>query len=154
MLSKCITSAYSLSRTFSRSSSLFKQTNHRCSNIYQFSNRFNSQNVRGPSPSPPKPSPRPKMQADTKQSIAYYSMAAVALCAGLTYAAVPLYRLFCQSTGYGGTVNENHDASKVEKMKPVKDRVIKIQFNADLSASMRWNFKPQQYEIRVRILSF
>lgn len=25
---------------------------------------------------------------------------------GVTYGAVPLYRLFCQATGYGGTVQE------------------------------------------------
>lgn len=54
-----------------------------------------------------------------------------------------------QTTGYGGTVNENHDASKVENMKPVGSRVLTIQFNADTAASMRWNFKPQQYEIKV-----
>lgn len=34
-------------------------------------------------------------------------------------------------------------------MEKVKDRVISIKFNADLAASMRWNFKPQQYEIKV-----
>lgn len=34
-------------------------------------------------------------------------------------------------------------------MKKVPDRVLKITFNADLSASMMWNFKPQQHEIRV-----
>lgn len=34
-------------------------------------------------------------------------------------------------------------------MKRVGNRVIKIQFNADTAASMRWNFKPQQYELRV-----
>lgn len=34
-------------------------------------------------------------------------------------------------------------------MQTVKDRVISVKFNADLAASMRWNFKPQQYEIKV-----
>lgn len=34
-------------------------------------------------------------------------------------------------------------------MKKFPDRVIKISFNADLSASMLWNFKPQQHEIKV-----
>lgn len=36
-------------------------------------------------------------------------------------------------------------------MKRVGNRVITIQFNADTAASMRWNFKPQQYEIKVRL---
>lgn len=35
-------------------------------------------------------------------------------------------------------------------MKPVKERVIKVTFNADRHASMQWNFRPQQTEIFVR----
>lgn len=34
-------------------------------------------------------------------------------------------------------------------MKKVEDRIIKIRFNADIGASMRWNFRPQQHEIKV-----
>lgn len=34
-------------------------------------------------------------------------------------------------------------------MERVANRVLKIQFNADTVSSMRWNFKPQQYEIKV-----
>lgn len=42
-----------------------------------------------------------------------------------------------------------HDADLVETMKPVKERVIKVTFNADTHASMQWNFRPQQAEIFV-----
>jgi cytochrome c oxidase assembly protein subunit 11 len=31
----------------------------------------------------------------------------------------------------------------------VRDRVISVRFNADTAASMQWNFKPQQAEIKV-----
>ena len=34
-------------------------------------------------------------------------------------------------------------------MVPVKDRIIKITFNADVHASLQWNFRPQQTEIHV-----
>lgn len=45
----------------------------------------------------PKSSTKPKDPKDVSaQSIGYYSMAVVVLCAGLTFAAVPLYRMFCQ----------------------------------------------------------
>ncbi|XP_060814045.1 cytochrome c oxidase assembly protein COX11, mitochondrial [Bombus pascuorum] len=71
------------------------------------------------------------------------------LVIGFTYASVPLYRIFCQSYNYGGTVSTNHDNSKVHSMKPIKDRVIKIKFNADTAAMMQWNFKPQQNFIKV-----
>lgn len=77
----------------------------------------------------------------------YYVTAAGVLTAGMSYAAVPLYRMFCQAYSYGGTTSQGHDAEKVETMQRVKDRIIKIRFNADLGAAMRWNFKPQQPEI-------
>lgn len=67
----------------------------------------------------------------------------------MSYAAVPLYRMFCAAYSYGGTTGVGHDGEKVENMKRVADRIIKIKFNADIGASMRWNFKPQQYEIKV-----
>lgn len=47
-------------------------------------------------------SSKPKSKADKKaedvsaQSVGLYSMAIAVLCGGLTFAAVPLYRLFCQ----------------------------------------------------------
>lgn len=42
-----------------------------------------------------------------------------------------------------------HDDSKVGTMKPIKERKIKVKFNADVGASMAWNFKPLQREITV-----
>lgn len=54
-----------------------------------------------------------------------------------------------QAYSYGGTTNLGHDADKVETMAKVSERVLKIRFNADIGASMRWNFRPQQYEIKV-----
>lgn len=42
-----------------------------------------------------------------------------------------------------------HDDSKVGTMKPIKERKIKVKFNADVAASMAWNFKPLQREITV-----
>lgn len=83
------------------------------------------------------------------RSTLYYVSAAGVLVVGLSYAAVPLYRMFCQAYSYGGTTSVGHDGSKVETMKAVKHRPIKIKFNADTASSMRWNFKPQQLEITV-----
>lgn len=79
----------------------------------------------------------------------YYAAGVTVMTVGLSYAAVPLYRMFCSSYAYGGTTGVQHDGSKVESMQIVPDRILKIKFNADLAASMRWNFKPQQYEIKV-----
>lgn len=60
-------------------------------NVYQFSRQFNSQNSRSKTET--------KIKTDNSAtSVAYYSMALVVLCGGLSFAAVPLYRLFCQVT--------------------------------------------------------
>lgn len=87
------------------------------------------------------------------RSTLYYVTAAGIMTVGLSYAAVPLYRIFCQAYSYGGTTATGHDASKVGSMSVVKHKPIKIKFNADTAASMRWNFKPQQTEIIVNISS-
>ncbi|XP_058459832.1 cytochrome c oxidase assembly protein COX11, mitochondrial [Malaya genurostris] len=79
----------------------------------------------------------------------YYVAAAGVMTVGMSYAAVPLYRMFCQAYSYGGTTGQGHAGEKVESMTRVQDRVIKITFNADIGASMRWNFRPQQPEIKV-----
>lgn len=83
------------------------------------------------------------------RSTAYYFAGIGVLTVGLSYAAVPLYRMFCAAYSYGGTTGAGHDGDKVESMQKIEDRIIKIKFNADIGASMRWNFKPQQYEIKV-----
>ncbi|CAG4950980.1 unnamed protein product [Colias eurytheme] len=68
---------------------------------------------------------------------------------GLSYAAVPLYRIFCQAYSYGGTTGQAEATDDVSKMTAVKERPIKIRFNADVASSMQWNFKPQQVDITV-----
>jgi len=65
---------------------------------------------------------------------------------------VVLLTYFClnlQQTGLGGEVKKSQDSSKIEAMAPVKDRIIRVRFNADTAASMQWNFRPQQTEIAV-----
>ncbi|KYN03456.1 PREDICTED: cytochrome c oxidase assembly protein COX11, mitochondrial [Cyphomyrmex costatus] len=88
------------------------------------------------------------MRKKLRSTALYWSGVGV-LVVGLSYSAVPLYRMFCQSYSYGGTISAGHDSSKVSTMTPIKDRKIKIKFNADVASSMRWNFKPQQKEITV-----
>jgi len=72
----------------------------------------------------------------------------IAGMAGLVVASVPLYRLFCQVTGYGGTVQTRTAGGSENK---VIDRVIRIRFNADKSADLPWSFQPVQREMTVRV---
>uniref|UniRef100_A0A0D9QZQ7 Cytochrome c oxidase assembly protein COX11, mitochondrial n=1 Tax=Chlorocebus sabaeus TaxID=60711 RepID=A0A0D9QZQ7_CHLSB len=83
-----------------------------------------------------------------KTTLTYLAAVAVAML-GASYAAVPLYRLYCQTTGLGGSAVAGHVSDQIENMVPVKDRILKISFNADVHASLQWNFRPQQTEIYV-----
>uniref|UniRef100_A0A8C5QUZ2 Cytochrome c oxidase assembly protein COX11, mitochondrial n=1 Tax=Leptobrachium leishanense TaxID=445787 RepID=A0A8C5QUZ2_9ANUR len=83
------------------------------------------------------------------RSMLSYGAAAALGMLGMAYAAVPLYRMYCQATGLGGTAVAGHDSDQIEKMEPVRDRVLKIKFNADVHASLHWNFRPQQTEVYV-----
>ncbi len=70
----------------------------------------------------------------------------VASMIGVSYAAVPLYQLFCQVTGYGGTTQ------RVEQMSDtVLDRTIKVRFDANVAGGLPWDFKPVQREVELRI---
>ncbi|XP_022315108.2 cytochrome c oxidase assembly protein ctaG-like [Crassostrea virginica] len=79
----------------------------------------------------------------------WYSLAVAIFMTGATILSVPLYRVFCQKSGRGGKAVVG-DNEKVESMKP-QDRLITVKFNADRSAQMQWDFKPQQREIQVRV---
>lgn len=99
--------------------------------------------------------PRRWMGRDAKstqirnKSVLLYMSGIAVLVVGLSYAAVPLYTIFCQATSYGGQTVVGHDADKVAEMKRVAHRKLRVQFNADTVSSLTWNFKPQQAEILV-----
>jgi len=64
---------------------------------------------------------------------------------GAAFAAVPLYRVFCQVTGYGGSTN-------VATMAPghiVAARQITVRFDANVGRGMPWDFSPVQREVSV-----
>ncbi|CAH1794660.1 unnamed protein product [Owenia fusiformis] len=90
-----------------------------------------------------------KADKELQRTVLIYISAVGIFMLGMSYAGVPLYRMFCQATGLGGQATAGHDNSKVETMAAIEDRQIKIRFNADTASSMRWNFKPQQLSVVV-----
>lgn len=66
----------------------------------------------------------------------------------VSFAAVPLYRIYCQVTGKPGQATKD-DESKILSMDKVRDRQLTIRFDANTHASMQWNFKPVQEKIKV-----
>ena len=65
---------------------------------------------------------------------------------GFSFAAVPLYRIFCQVTGFGGTP-QIVEAGSVE----VLDRKVTVRFNADIDRDLPWNFKPVQKLVELQV---
>ncbi|NNE21507.1 MAG: cytochrome c oxidase assembly protein [Rhizobiales bacterium] len=70
----------------------------------------------------------------------------VAGMVALSYAAVPLYRIFCQVTGFGGTTQRVE--SYAER---VLDRPMKVQFDANTNTALAWEFAPAQREVTLKI---
>ena len=64
----------------------------------------------------------------------------------LSFAAVPLYDLFCRVTGYGGTTQESAQIPT-----EILNRSVRITFNADMDKDLPWRFEPLEKEIVLRI---
>ncbi|KAK4802754.1 hypothetical protein SAY86_000957 [Trapa natans] len=93
-------------------------------------------------------------QEQKSQKMLMYLTALVFAMVGGSYAAVPLYRRFCQATGYGGTVQSRESVeekiARHSKDGTVTGREIAVQFNADVADGMPWKFTPTQREVRVK----
>lgn len=79
-------------------------------------------------------------------SVAVFCLALVAGMGGLAYASVPLYQLFCQVTGYGGTTRTNSTLAGIV----ATDHEMKVRFDANVSNDLGWDFKPVQREVTIK----
>lgn len=77
--------------------------------------------------------------------VALYAGATFLLMLGASFAAVPLYDLFCRTTGFGGT-------PMIAKSAPnkISDRVFTVRFDANVQAGMGWKFTPEVETLEVR----
>jgi cytochrome c oxidase assembly protein subunit 11 len=82
----------------------------------------------------------------SNRKVALASALFVAAMVGLTYASVPLYRVFCQVTGFGGTT-QRADAAPEKTV----DRRMTIVFDANTAPSLPWIFEPVQRSLEVKV---
>lgn len=75
--------------------------------------------------------------------LASCTVAAVAML-GLSYAAVPLYDMFCRATGYAGTP-ARADAASVN----VAEQLVTVRFDSNVGPALPWRFQPDQRVIEV-----
>jgi cytochrome c oxidase assembly protein subunit 11 len=83
-----------------------------------------------------------------KRGTALVLFSLVAGMVGLAFASEPLYRIFCQVTGYAGTTQV---AASVPKSNEVLKRIVAVRFDANVNSKMPWSFRPVQREIKVRL---
>jgi cytochrome c oxidase assembly protein subunit 11 len=65
---------------------------------------------------------------------------------GMAFAAVPIYRLVCQLTGFGGTTQRADAAPRT-----ASDRTVTVRFDANVANGLGWSFWPEVTSIEVRL---
>lgn len=85
---------------------------------------------------PPSPFDRDRRNRRTLVAMAGIGLAMLAL----GFASVPLYRIFCQTTGFGGTTQR---AAADVKLTPVAGRTMSIRFDSNVQPGMPWEFRPE-----------
>jgi len=88
------------------------------------------------------------------KNLVWYAMSGLVIMGGMSYAAVPLFKIFCESQGMDANtdfrdMNIEVLVDRLKAMKKVEDRSLVIKFVACTSADLKWDFIPCQTEITV-----
>jgi cytochrome c oxidase assembly protein subunit 11 len=73
-------------------------------------------------------------------------VAAIVGMVGMSFAAIPLYRLFCSATGYAGTPSIGLAAAPGSS-----GQTISVRFNADINPELPWIFAPDQLQVSLNL---
>jgi cytochrome c oxidase assembly protein subunit 11 len=92
---------------------------------------------------PTNTAPRPRFR---NRTVAIACAGLVVSMAGLAYAAVPLYQIFCQVTGLGGTTQVAGSAPTV-----IGEAPVNVRFDANVARQLDWSFKPGQGPVTVKV---
>lgn len=91
---------------------------------------------------------QPNRKAPRHNMVGLLLAGVVAGMVGLSFAAVPLYRVFCQATAYDGTPRRAVSAPGPAQ---VLDRTIRIRFDGSVAPGLPWSFEPVQQTMDVKI---
>ena len=67
----------------------------------------------------------------------------VAAMLALAFASVPLYRIFCEATGFGGTT------LRADRAPGAVPGEIGVRFDANIHPGLPWRFEPKQQTVRI-----
>ncbi|MFC4625111.1 cytochrome c oxidase assembly protein [Daeguia caeni] len=87
-----------------------------------------------------------RRQNRSNRTIAVACLSFFVCMIGVAYASVPLYRIFCEYTGYAGTTQRTEQYSDT-----ILDRTINVRFDANTANGLPWDFSPMQREVTIRI---
>jgi cytochrome c oxidase assembly protein subunit 11 len=79
-------------------------------------------------------------------AVVLLSLGVAAGMVGLAYASVPLYRLFCQVTGYGGATQQAAQAPAA-----VPGTAITVRLDANVNSGLPWRFAAEQPQVRLAL---
>jgi cytochrome c oxidase assembly protein subunit 11 len=68
----------------------------------------------------------------------------------LSFAAVPIYNIFCKATGYGGTTQKFSDNKSYKMHNKIGNRNITVNFDSNLDPKLDFYFKPEQRYIVIK----
>jgi cytochrome c oxidase assembly protein subunit 11 len=91
--------------------------------------------------------PDPAVVARRNKRVGLAAAGFVTFMVGVSFAAVPLYTMFCQLTGYGGTPMLGTAAPGATD----GARSVTIRFNANTNPGLPWHFAPQQGSMQLRL---
>ena len=89
------------------------------------------------------------MPLDRNRRLAFKLSAVAAFMVGLAFAAVPLYRVFCRATGFGGTTQRAFIAPAAEAIVP--NRMVTVGFNADSAPDLPWEFMSETRKVTLPV---
>ena len=91
------------------------------------------------------PSPVNAFAARRNRKVALMALGLAVFMGGMAWAAVPLYKMFCQATGFGGTPRQVDSASATRG-----ERILTVRFDANASGELDWQFEPEVTSIRLQ----
>ena len=75
--------------------------------------------------------------------VAFTALGVAVAMLGLGYASVPLYRLFCQVTGFGGTP-QIATAAQAAEVRAAAGKTIVVRFDGNVARGLPWDFGPNE----------
>jgi cytochrome c oxidase assembly protein subunit 11 len=79
--------------------------------------------------------------ARRNRKVGLIALAGAAAMLGLGFASVPLYRIFCQVTGYGGTTQRVSEAEAAAVK--AAGGTVTVRFDANIARGLPWQFRPE-----------